>query len=240
MVLALNRLPTRHRNDLMRGLELGAQVNYGQQAQAENAPSSLSGLRRFAQDKHAVDLQFIEQLLDLSGAAGHMDWTSVKTLIEPVFQAYRVGHEVVERALLRLLCLGRVADGDLADLFLQTWKSLDEPTCHTLVRTFNADGTSRSPWCSRPTCLPCSNKLSTRKNSSRSREAKTRALRSALHYLARVMTLHAKLDGPVIVVERNILHVTKDIMQSPRFREDPTILETAEVLKGTPAFILKN
>jgi hypothetical protein len=64
------------------------------------------------------------------------------------------------------------------------------------------------------------------------REEKKRALQSGLRYLARVMTADPKWDGSVCVVERDVLEVCKEIVQSSRFREDPTILERAVVPEG--------
>ncbi|KAK4118494.1 hypothetical protein N657DRAFT_675496 [Parathielavia appendiculata] len=47
-----------------------------QGAVTENAPARLNVLRRFSEsdyDRRAVALHFLEQQLDVSGAAGHMD-----------------------------------------------------------------------------------------------------------------------------------------------------------------------
>jgi len=110
MVAALKRLPDPQlRAEVVRGLELGADFNYGQLAQAESAPACLAHLRGFRSpaDRHAVALHFVEQLLDIAGAAGHMDWTSARKLIEPIAKAYAVCHEVVQDILSR--------DGDGGD-----------------------------------------------------------------------------------------------------------------------------
>jgi hypothetical protein len=41
------------------------------------------------------ELRFMEQLLDVSGTAGHIDWKFAKIIIEPINQAY---HNVYDAA----------------------------------------------------------------------------------------------------------------------------------------------
>jgi hypothetical protein len=278
MVAAFDRLDSLQRAAVIRGLELGADFNYGQLAQTENAPACLNVLRRFSgsdHDRRAVALHFLEQLLDISGAAGHMDWTSARKLIEPIAQAYRVSHDVVtgilsgtlapcsgydlvltrradllrhrgfrafdlgnadDRAVLRLMCMGGVADRPTADLYEAVWASLDKPTRQGLVRSLNLPGSPAAP-AVLPTYMPALlTQAADAANPSRTRREKERGLRSALLYLALVMTLPSPLDRHyqgAIVVERNVLDVLKNVVQNPAFREDPTILERAEVPRGT-------
>ncbi|KAI0473200.1 hypothetical protein GGR56DRAFT_667398 [Xylariaceae sp. FL0804] len=107
LVACLDRLPPRQRADLVRGIELCAEFNFGQLAQAENAPACLASLSRVMggggggshqqQQQHprrAFALRFAEQLLDLAGASGHMDWTCARLLVQPVFEAYRGVYDV--------------------------------------------------------------------------------------------------------------------------------------------------
>ena len=89
MVPALNLLPSQQRDQLVTGIKLGAEFNFGQLAQGENAPASLSGLLAMRGEERAFEMRFMEQLLDLSGAAGHEDWTCARKMIEPIFQSYR-------------------------------------------------------------------------------------------------------------------------------------------------------
>jgi hypothetical protein len=49
----------------------------------------------------AFVLHFIEQILDLAGAAGHDDWTCAKKLEEPVFQSYRNVYDVTQNIIHR-------------------------------------------------------------------------------------------------------------------------------------------
>ena len=89
MVKSLDLLPAEQRAQLITGIKLGAEFNFGQLAQGENAPASLSGLLAMRGEQRAFDMRFMEQILDLSGAAGHEDWTCARKMIEPIFQSYR-------------------------------------------------------------------------------------------------------------------------------------------------------
>ena len=61
LVQNLNRLTSRHKNDIIRGLELGAEFNFGQLAQAENVPACLSGLSYMKSQTRAFEIRFMEQ-----------------------------------------------------------------------------------------------------------------------------------------------------------------------------------
>lgn len=94
LVPSFSRLPKDQQRDLLLGLRLGAELNFGQLAQAENVPASLSGLIDMRGHPRAFRVHFMEQLLDFAGAAGHVDHTCALKLIEPVFQAYKNVHGV--------------------------------------------------------------------------------------------------------------------------------------------------
>jgi hypothetical protein len=94
LVPCLNRLSQDHRADIIKGMELGAEFNFGQLAQSENVPACLAGLIDMRNHPRAFDLRFMEQLLDVAGASGHMDWTCAKKLIQPIFEAYRAVRDV--------------------------------------------------------------------------------------------------------------------------------------------------
>ncbi|EXJ58940.1 hypothetical protein A1O7_06371 [Cladophialophora yegresii CBS 114405] len=94
MVPALDRLTKQARDYLLLGIKLGSDFNFGQLAQAENAPASLSGLLDMRGHDRAFEMRFMEQVLDLAGAAGHEDWTCAKKMIEPIFQSYRNVYDV--------------------------------------------------------------------------------------------------------------------------------------------------
>lgn len=103
MVPALDRLTQEEKEYLLLGIKLGSDFNFGQLAQAENAPASLSGLLDMRGHDRAFEMRFMEQVLDLAGAAGHEDWTCAKKMIEPIFQSYRnvydVAHGIIQQQM---------------------------------------------------------------------------------------------------------------------------------------------
>ncbi|RHZ57682.1 uncharacterized protein CDV56_106444 [Aspergillus thermomutatus] len=99
LIPALAHFPApQDRDHLISGIEIGASFNFGQLAQAENAPACLSVFQtmKAPHHRHSVQLRFMEQLLDVAGAAGHLDWTCAKTLTQPVFDAYRDVYDACE------------------------------------------------------------------------------------------------------------------------------------------------
>ncbi|KIX95401.1 uncharacterized protein Z520_08918 [Fonsecaea multimorphosa CBS 102226] len=100
MVPVLDRLSEQDKDYLVLGIKLGSDFNFGQLAQAENAPASLSGLEEMRGHDRAFEMRFMEQLLDLAGASGHEDWTCAKKMIEPIFQSYKnvydVAHGIIQ------------------------------------------------------------------------------------------------------------------------------------------------
>ncbi|PHH89868.1 hypothetical protein CDD83_5073 [Cordyceps sp. RAO-2017] len=94
LVPCIDQLPPALREDLMRGIPFGAECNFGQLAQAENALACLSGLRDMREQERAFNLHFMEQMIDNAGTAGYKDWTCAWKLIQLIFEAYRNVREV--------------------------------------------------------------------------------------------------------------------------------------------------
>jgi hypothetical protein len=94
IIPCVRRLDPKHREELFLGLRLGSTLNGGQLAQAENVPGNLEGLLDMRGHRHAFDLKFLELILDVAGAAGHLDARCAKMMIEPVAQAYLTTYEV--------------------------------------------------------------------------------------------------------------------------------------------------
>ncbi|KIW13017.1 hypothetical protein PV08_08204 [Exophiala spinifera] len=94
MIEALDRLAENYKQDVLLGIKLGSSFNFGQLAQAENAPASLTGLAEMRDHDRAFELRYMEQVLDLAGASGHEDWTCAKKMVEPVFESYRTVYDV--------------------------------------------------------------------------------------------------------------------------------------------------
>ncbi|KAG8670779.1 hypothetical protein FPOAC2_04078 [Fusarium poae] len=273
LVPLIDRLPRRHKDMIMRGIRLGAGFNPGQLAQAENAPASLSSLLQMQGHDDDFQFHFMQQLLDIAGAAGHDDWTCARKLIQPIAQAYRNVYEVAvgvilgnrslrdaydviltrrgeslhkegfkslnvqhpeDRALLRLLCMGGVADLEMAELYLSVWEALDDGAHASLVRTLNIDGSFVEP-AVQPTYMPAMLAQGIGKTGSASRHDKEQRLYHMLRYLSRVMVLEEEQHSHAEVIERSVLWVVKDVVQSRAFQKDPAILERTEVPKSAVA-----
>jgi hypothetical protein len=282
MVPCLDQLDETQRWDVMLGLELGSELNAGQLAQAENVPINLEGLIRMRGHEHAFDLKFMEQILDVAGSAGHGDATCAKRLIEPVFQSFKVVHEVAleiieekstlrdgydkvltkrsvmlhdeqqwqrrlsvhndsERALLRLLTMGRTADKDQAELFYSAFHDLEPEDKEHLVEGLNIDG-NEGEMVVIPYYMPAmlSEVLENTKDEPTSN--KKDALQSLMRYLGRVLheeSHHAPVieedigatSRPGIVIERNVLRA-RETINSLDFKADPTVLDKLDVPKG--------
>jgi hypothetical protein len=73
----LSRLSARHKADIVQGIELGTEFKFlvATVAQAENVPACLSGIISMKGQRNAFRFRFMEQLLDVASAAGHIDWT---------------------------------------------------------------------------------------------------------------------------------------------------------------------
>ena len=82
--------------DLLTGLRLGATLNIGQLAQAENVPGSLRVVRNLRPSAHAFALKFLEILLDVAGAQGSADARGAVLFTEPLFGTYEHARCAVE------------------------------------------------------------------------------------------------------------------------------------------------
>lgn len=264
LVDSLEKLPDQYKSDIVRAIELGATFNFGQLAQAENAPVCLSGLLQMKESPRSFQLRFMEQLLDIAGAAGHIDWTCAKKLTQPIFETYRNvfdacqgvitgtldlqgGYDLIpirravtlynkgfrlmqveesqnDRALLRLFCMGNVTTLETTQLFEATWNALDNSIREALVYSLNVNGQKGEP-AVQPTYMPAF--LSHMKDG--------RALTYAFRYLCRLLTATHVEDPSAVVVERSLLGVLKQYVESGEFDQDPTILERIDVPKGVVA-----
>ncbi|KIW21858.1 uncharacterized protein PV07_12721 [Cladophialophora immunda] len=281
MIAALNYLTEEKREEVMLGLELGSELNAGQLAQAESVPVNLEGLLAMRGHEHAFELKFMEQILDVAGARGHLDACGSKSFNEPVFQAFKTVHEVSldiiagkcnprqgydkvltqranllstegfrnlhvdhpeDRALLRLLTMGRTTDIQQAELFSTTFNALDKIAKDQLVAGLNVDGIANETAVV-PYYMPCllSTVLETIKDWDH--QTKNGALTSVWRFLAKVLSPHHGLSGGPenpggddrgqsgIVIERNLKSVL-DIVKSPAFATDPAVLVDCELPRG--------
>ncbi|KAI0008849.1 hypothetical protein F4779DRAFT_585517 [Xylariaceae sp. FL0662B] len=132
LVGCMDRLPKEIREDIMRGFELGADLNFGQLAQAENAPASLASfetLKSWERPDRVLKFRFMEQLLDIAGAAGHLDWTCAYKSTHSVFEAYHTVYDAGLEILKGKMSLREAYDlvlirrGEL--LYTKGFRSLD-------------------------------------------------------------------------------------------------------------------
>lgn len=264
LIGSFERLPCQDREDILRAIELGATFNFGQLAQAENVPVCLTGLLKMKCSPRSFQLRFMEQLLDIAGAAGHMDWTCAKKLTQPIFQSYqnvydacqgvisgkldiRGGYDLIlirraqflydqgfrllcvqesssDRALMRIFCMGNANTLEKAKLFEDAWNCLDDTTRENLVRGLNIDGHSGEP-AVQPTYMPAF----------LSRITSGKSLTCALCYLSRMLKVIEPQDPSTLVIERSVLGVMKQFVETGVFDRDPTILESVDMPESVVA-----
>ncbi|CAI7616292.1 unnamed protein product [Penicillium discolor] len=264
LVPSLDKLPDQDRDDVLRAIKLGATFNFGQLAQAENAPACLSGLPRMKGHDRSFQLRFMEQLLDIAGAAGHMDWTCAKKLIQPIFDSYRNVYDVCEgvisgtltvRSGYDLILIRRAAF--LRDKDVRRFQVEENPEDRALMRLFCMGNVTtqekallyEDAWRAledpvRETLANALN-LDGRRGEPAvqptyipallGRIQDVNALVCALHYLAQVMSATDIKDPSAVVIERSVYSVLKQFVESEEFQEDPTILERVDVPNGVVA-----
>ena len=261
-------------------IELGSELNAGQLAQAESVPINLEFLQSMRGREHAFEMKFLEQILDVAGALGHLDPWGAKNLIEPVFEAFQTVHEVSvkiiagelgyregydevlkkrgrllsgigfrrlsvsdkeERALLRLLTMGRTTDIDQAELFSQAFHGLDQRHKQWLITGLNIDG-NPDETAVLPYYMPAvlSDVLKSTQDSSD--EDRQKALTSLMKYLAKVLETSSKVKDeappsedresiPGIVIEHNMMKA-REVISSENFVSNPDKLDELEIPQG--------
>ncbi|KAJ5279765.1 hypothetical protein N7478_005137 [Penicillium angulare] len=265
LIRSLDRLPIEYKNHLIGGIELGATFNFGQLAQAENVPACLSGLKRMKNNPICFQLRFMEQILDIAGAAGHMDSTCAKKLIQPIFESYRNVFDACQNLTAGSSNLRNAYDLILTrranwlhecgfsflDVNIADNRALLRLLCMGNVTTSERASLFEGTWNlieedTRESLIYALNLdgLSgepavqpTYVPALLSRIKEELPLTCALRYLSRVMDLSESVDPSVLVVERSLLGVIKNCVEGGQFNADPTILESLEVPEGV--FALK-
>ena len=133
-----------------------------------------------------------------------------------------------ERALLRLLTMGRTADRSQADCFADAFYSLPNTIRQSLVQGLNVDGIDDGK-AILPYYMPAliSEGLKNARNSTS--EAKKDVLVSLMTFLTRVLDGTKPLPGQQgVIVERNLLFA-KDTVRSDAFRMNPKILDQLQI-----------
>ena len=91
---------------LLRGLLFGAEINIAQLAQGENVPGNLRNVKKIMADiediqdrEHQFALKFMEIVLDVAGASGHIDAHNAKSMNSPVFQGFLVSRKALRKII---------------------------------------------------------------------------------------------------------------------------------------------
>ncbi|KAJ5950202.1 uncharacterized protein N7479_008615 [Penicillium vulpinum] len=264
IVPSLDQLPDQDRDDVLRAIELDATFNFGQLAQAENAPACLSSLPRMKGHDRSFRLRFMEQLLDIAGAAGHMDWTGAKKLVQPIFESYRNVYDVCDGVIAGTLTVRSGYDlilirraKFLCDKGVRQFQMEQNPEDQALMRLFCMGNMTtqekallyEDAWraLEDPVRETLANALNLDGRRSEPAVQPTympallcrirdvNALVCTLHYLAQVMSTTDIEDPSAVVIERSVYSVLKQFVESDEFKQDPTILERVEVPEGVVA-----
>ncbi|KAI5852055.1 hypothetical protein GGS23DRAFT_591364 [Durotheca rogersii] len=284
LLTCFERLPPEDLDNIIRNIELAAEFNLAQLAQAENAPASLGSLLKMRGHSQSFKLRFMEQILDVAGAAGHLNWNGAQRLTQSNFDALKTGFEAgmdiisggrtprqgydsvlerrlnllrekgfrslqlskpEDRALARILCMGSVADQATADVYDQAWTTLEETARKSLAKHLNIDGSTKEP-AVQVTYVPAmitqvvntGGPVRSEKTGLVDKaiaEKKVKALQSGLRYLNKVLSAPERPEGQVTVIERNVRATVMNVVQSPQFQTDPTILEQAPIPRSQVA-----
>ncbi|KAI9763823.1 MAG: hypothetical protein M1840_009077 [Geoglossum simile] len=260
-------LEDQQRRDVMLGLECGSKLNIAQLAQAENVPGSLRSLEIMKGNGNAFALKYMEQYLDVAGAAGHINPSCAKAMIEPVFQAYygtydallniitngfslRAGYDQVlknrgtmlqgkgfrqldvgkpsERALLRLLLMGRTDSKEKAEYFDQAFNLLEDNVREQLVNGLNVDGYEDGK-----AILPYYMPALFAEGLKDPKRGEVEALGALMRFLARVVwETKSEPKKKTGEVEEKSLIFAKEVIIGADFKNDPTVLDRVEIPVG--------
>jgi hypothetical protein len=258
LVPCLERHSAEKKDDLLLGIEIGAFFNFGQLGQAENAPAALTSLLRMEGRERSFQLRFMEQLLDIAGAAGHMDWTCAKKLNQPIFESYRnvfhachgvisgtldacqgYDHVLIRRAeyihkkgfrLLKVEC-------DQYERALMRLLCMGNVTTKETAEMYESAMNSLQQATKDALVYALNVDGSVDEPAIQPTYApallslikKQTELVAVLEYFSRVMSVKARVDSSAILVERSVLGVLKRHIASDEFRENPSILEDVDV-----------
>ena len=274
MINCLSLLNEAEKEDLVLGLELGSELNAGQLAQAESVPINLEFLRELRGREHAFELKYMEQILDVAGAKGHVDANGSINLIQPVFETFQTVHgvslEIIrkdislrdaydlvlkkrekllvnvgfrrlsvnkdeDRALLRLLTMGRTVDRDQAELFATAFERLDERSRSCLITGLNIDG-NVNEHAVLPYYMPAVIADTLSKTRECSEQDRQRALTTLMRYLAKVFDQSPKVEftnalADGVVMEHNMTKV-KEVIDDPEFPNNLAQLDELDIPAG--------
>jgi hypothetical protein len=208
--------------------------------------------------ERSFQLRFMEQLLDIAGAAGHMDWTCAKKLNQPIFESYRnvfhachgvisgtldacqgYDHVLIRRAeyihkkgfrLLKVEC-------DQYERALMRLLCMGNVTTKETAEMYESAVNSLQQATKDALVYALNVDGSVDEPAIQPTYApallslikKQTELVAVLEYFSRVMSVKARVDSSAILVERSVLGVLKRHIASDEFRENPSILEDVDV-----------
>ncbi|KAF7596669.1 hypothetical protein BBP40_000591 [Aspergillus hancockii] len=106
----LGLLPKPRRDDVVLGMKVGAALNIPQLTQGENVPGSLRGILRLKENEKAFKFKYLEVMLDVSGAGGHLDARGANRMIEPVCQSFLLAFPVLQNVIAEKLSVRNAYD----------------------------------------------------------------------------------------------------------------------------------
>ncbi|KAE8381528.1 hypothetical protein BDV26DRAFT_255346 [Aspergillus bertholletiae] len=99
----LGLLSGEKRGEVILGVKVGAKLNIPQLTQGENVPGSLQSILMLQDHEQAFNLKYLEIMLDVSGAGGHVDARGAIRMIEPVCQSFLSAYPVLKNIITEKL-----------------------------------------------------------------------------------------------------------------------------------------
>ncbi|KAE8349591.1 hypothetical protein BDV28DRAFT_140945 [Aspergillus coremiiformis] len=111
---ALGLLPDAKKQEVILGVKVGAKLNIPQLTQGENVPGSLQSILMLRGHPQALNLKYLEIMLDVSGAGAHLDARGAVRMIEPVCSSFLLAFPVLQDVIA-----GRLSVRDAYNKVLQ-------------------------------------------------------------------------------------------------------------------------
>lgn len=208
---------------------------------ASGAKNMIEPVFEAFQTVHEVSIKIIDGRLDLRQGYDEVLKKRGALLTNAGFRRLSTSNKE-ERALLRLLTMGRTVDIEQAELFSKAFHALDNQSKEALVKGLNIDGNVNET-AVLPYYMPAiiSEVLETTKT--QGDEGRQKALMSLMRYLAKVLDSSSveKVDnasedspmGPVpgIVIEHNMMKA-REVIGSKTFPLNPDKLDELEIPAG--------
>jgi len=143
--------------------------------------------------------------------------------------------QAIDRALLRLVCMGRVADAQLAKTFADAFLNLGDDK-HDLIVRLNAHGLSRGDCTVLPYYAPAifAKVLKLANKPSNQQEKDQRWLRLALFHVMRLLSRVCKRksesenDEAALIIERDMSFVL-EVITGTSFVQNPAVLDNVQL-----------